>query len=472
MTENARPLRLTDTALRDGSQSLLATRVRLEDMLPVAEMMDDVGFWSMEVWGGATFDSCLRFLNEDPWERLRAFKRALPKTKLQMLLRGQVVVGYRHYADDVVKRFIAKARANGIDVFRIFDAFNDLRNMETAMRAAKAEGGHVQACFCYTLSPVHSNDGFVKLAQEMAQMGADSICIKDMGGLISPYDAFELTQKLKASLNLPVQLHTHYTSGMASAAGLKATEAGLDVLDTAMSPMALCTSQPATEPMVAMLRGRTRDTGLDLALLSEISKKLTEMRRKYAMFETGLFGVDTNVLLYQVPGGMISNLISQLREQNAIDKLQAVLEEVPRVRKDLGYPPLVTPSSQICGTQAVLNVVLGERFKMAPKEVTAICKGLYGRTPAPIDPEIRKKVIGNETPIDCRPADLLEPEMEKAAKELGELARCEEDVLSYVLFPQVAMPFFKRRARKAELSQETVAVLAAALAQSETGVRA
>jgi oxaloacetate decarboxylase alpha subunit len=472
MTENTRPLRLTDTALRDGSQSLLATRVRLEDMLPVAEMMDEVGFWSMEVWGGATFDSCLRFLNEDPWDRLRAFKKALPKTKLQMLLRGQVVVGYRHYADDVVKRFIAKARANGIDVFRIFDAFNDLRNMETAMRAAKAEGGHVQACFCYTLSPVHSNDAFVKLAQEMAQMGADSICIKDMGGLISPYDAHELTQKLKQSLNLPIQLHTHYTSGMASAAGLKATEAGLDILDTAMSPMALSTSQPATEPMVAMLKGRARDTGLDLALLSEVSKRLTEMRRKYSVFETGLFGVDTNVLLYQVPGGMISNLISQLREQNAIDKLQAVLEEVPRVRKDLGYPPLVTPSSQICGTQAVLNVVLGERFKMAPKEVTAICKGLYGRTPAAINPEIRKKVIGDETPIDCRPADLLEPEMEKAAKELGDLAKSEEDVLSFVLFPQVAMPFFKRRARTNELSQETVAILAAALAQTETGARA
>lgn len=472
MSETARPLRLTDTALRDGSQSLLATRVRLEDMLPVAEMMDSVGFWSMEVWGGATFDSCLRFLNEDPWERLRAFKKVMTKTRLQMLLRGQVVVGYRHYADDVVKRFIARARANGIDVFRIFDAFNDLRNMETAMRAAKAEGGHVQACFCYTLSPVHSNDAFVALAQEMAQMGADSICIKDMGGLISPYDAHELTQKLKAKLTLPIQLHTHYTSGMASAAGLKAAEAGLDVLDTAMSPMALSTSQPATEPMVAMLQGRERDTGLDLALLSEISKRLTDMRKKYAMFETGLFGVDTNVLLYQVPGGMISNLISQLREQNALDKLGDVLQEVPRVRQDLGYPPLVTPSSQICGTQAVLNVVLGERFKMAPKEVTAICKGLYGRTPAPINPEIRKKVIGDETPIECRPADLLEPEMEKAAQELGALATCEEDVLSYVLFPQVAMPFFQRRARKDELSRETVAVLAAALAQTEAGARA
>ncbi len=472
MSENPNPLKLTDTALRDGSQSLLATRVRLEDMLPVAEMMDNVGFWSMEVWGGATFDSCLRFLNEDPWDRLRAFKKVMPKTKLQMLLRGQVVVGYRHYADDVVKRFIARAKANGIDVFRIFDAFNDLRNMETAMKAAKAEGGHVQACFCYTLSPVHSNEAFVKLGKEMAQMGADSICIKDMGGLISPYDAYELTKSLKESLTLPIQLHTHYTSGMASAAGLKATEAGLDVLDTAMSPMALSTSQPATEPMVAILRGRARDTGLSLPLLSDISKKLTEMRKKYASFETGLFGVDTNVLLYQVPGGMISNLISQLREQNALDKLDDVLEEVPRVRKDLGYPPLVTPSSQICGTQAVLNVVLGERFKMAPKEVTAICKGLYGRTPAPIDPEIRKKVIGDEKPIECRPADLLEPEMEKAAKELGDLAKCEEDVLSYVLFPQVAMPFFKRRERKDELPKETVAVLAAALAQAEAGARA
>lgn len=472
MTENVKPLRLTDTALRDGSQSLLATRVRLEDMLPVAEMMDNVGFWSMEVWGGATFDCCLRFLNEDPWDRLRSFKKVMPKTKLQMLLRGQVVVGYRHYADDVVKRFVAKARENGIDVFRIFDALNDPRNMETAMGAAQAEGGHVQACFCYTLSPVHSNDGFVKLALELAQMGADSICIKDMGGLISPYDAYELTKKLKERLTLPIQLHTHYTSGMASAAGLKAAEAGVDVLDTAMSPMALSTSQPATEPIVAMLKGRSRDTGLDLPMLSDISKKLTELRKKYAMFETGLFGVDTNVLLYQVPGGMISNLISQLREQNAIDKLSAVLEEVPRVRKDVGYPPLVTPSSQIVGTQAVLNVVLGERYKMAIKEVTAICKGLYGRSAAPIDPEVQKKVIGDEQPIDCRPADLLEPEMEKAAKELGDLARCEEDVLSYVLFPQVAMPFFKRRDRKDALPKETVAVLAAALAQAEAGARA
>ena len=467
MTEGPKPLKLTDTALRDGSQSLLATRVRLEDMLPVAEMMDAVGFWSMEVWGGATFDACLRFLNEDPWERLRAFKKAMPKTKLQMLLRGQVVVGYRHYADDVVKRFVARARANGIDVFRIFDAFNDLRNMETAMKAAKAEGGHVQACFCYTLSPVHSNDGFVGLALEMAQMGADSICIKDMGGLISPYDAFELTKKLKDALSLPVQLHTHYTSGMASAAGLKAAEAGVDVLDTAMSPMALSTSQPATEPMVAMLKGRPRDTGLDLSLLSEISKKLTEVRKKYALFETGFFGVDTNVLLFQVPGGMIFNLISQLREQNAVERLSDVLDEVPRVRKDLGYPPLVTPSSQICGTQAVLNVVLGERYKMVPKEVTAICKGLYGRTPAAIDPEVRKKVIGDDTPIDCRPADLLESEMERAAKELGDLAKCEEDVLSYVLFPQVAAPFFRRRDRTDGLPRETVAVLAVALARVE-----
>ena len=440
-------------------------------MLPVTEKMDAVGFWSLEVWGGATFDTCLRFLNEDPWERLRTFKRHAPKTPLQMLLRGQNVVGYRHYADDVVERFVVRARANGIDVFRIFDALNDLRNIEVPMRIATREGAHVQACISYTLSPVHSIDGFVEMARQMAQMGADSVCIKDMAGLLSPYDASELVGRLKATLDIPIQLHTHYTSGMASATALKAVEAGLDVLDTAISAMALGTSQPPTESFVAMLKDRTRDTGLDLALLSDIAQQLTQIRKKYAGFETGLFGVDTNVLLFQIPGGMISNLISQLREQNALHRLNDVLAEVPRVRKDLGYPPLVTPTSQIVGTQAVLNVVLGERYKMVPNEVRSLVKGLYGRTPAPVDPEVRRKIIGDEEPVQSRPADLLEPEMEKAAKEIGELARSEEDVLSYVLFPQVATQFFKRRARGEGLPAETVAVLAAALARAEAGTR-
>ena len=471
MNAHTSPLRLTDTALRDGHQSLLATRMRIEDMLPVAEKMDAIGFWSLEVWGGATFDTCLRFLNEDPWERLRTFKRHIPKTPLQMLLRGQNVVGYRHYADDVVERFVVRARANGIDVFRIFDALNDLRNIEVPMRIAKREGAHVQACISYTLSPVHTIDGFVEMARQMAQMGADSVCIKDMAGLLSPYDAYELMGRLKATIDLPIQLHTHYTSGMASAAALKAVEAGLDVLDTAISAMALSTSQPPTESFVAMLKDRPRDTGLDLALLSDIAQQLTQIRKKYAGFETGLFGVDTNVLLFQIPGGMISNLISQLREQNALHRLNDVLAEVPRVRKELGYPPLVTPTSQIVGTQAVLNVVLGERYKMVPNEVRSLVKGLYGRTPAPVDPEVRRKIIGDEEPVQSRPADLLEPEMEKAAKEIGELARSEEDVLSYVLFPQVATQFFKRRARGEGLPAETVAVLAAALARAEAGTR-
>ncbi len=441
----AKPLGITETVLRDSHQSLLATRMRIADMIPAMEMLDSIGYWSLEVWGGATFDSCMRFLNEDPWERLRVMRKRMPRTRLQMLLRGQNIVGYRHYADDVVDRFVAKAVDNGMDVFRIFDALNDIRNMEPAMRAAKKYGAHVQATVCYTLSPVHSNDGFVQMANELLQIGADSICIKDMAGLISPVDAYELVSRLKAETNVPISMHCHYTSGMASMAYFKAAEAGIDLLDCAISSMSLGTSQPPTETIVAALAQTARATGLDVGKLSEIGKYFAKVRKKYSEFEMGTFGVDTDVLQFQIPGGMISNLVNQLREQGQEDKLPEVLKEVPRVRADLGYPPLVTPSSQIVGTQAVLNVLLGERYKIVPKEVKNLVKGMYGRTPAPIDPEVKKLVLGDEEAISCRPADLLEPEFDKAEAEIGELARGEEDILSYVLFPRVAREFLDRQ---------------------------
>ncbi len=457
------PLRITDTILRDAHQSLLATRLRTEDMLPIAPKLDAVGFHSLEVWGGATFDSCMRFLDEDPWERLRLLKAAFPRTPMQMLLRGQNVVAYRHYADDVVERFVHLAHKNGVDIFRIFDALNDTRNLQTAMRAAKATGAHVQATISYTISPVHSNDLFVALGQELAGMGADSLCIKDMAGLIAPYDAYDLVKRLKAEVGLPVQLHCHYTSGMASAAYLKAAEAGVDVVDTAISSMSLASSQPPTESIVSLLKGTARDTGLDLALLSEIARYFAEVRTRYRAFEGELIGVDTNVLTYQIPGGMISNLVSQLREQNAVDRLPEVLVEVPRVRAELGYPPLVTPTSQIVGTQAVLNVLLGERYKVIPKEVKAYAKGMYGRSPAPIDPATQKLILGDEQPIQSRPADLLSPELPKAREELGSLARSEEDVISYVLYPQVAKEFFQKREQGEVLDKSVVAAIASAL---------
>jgi oxaloacetate decarboxylase alpha subunit len=438
--------------------------MRIDDMIPAMEMLDDVGYWSLEVWGGATFDACMRFLNEDPWERLRVMRKRMPKTRLQMLLRGQNIVGYRHYADDVVDRFIGTARENGMDVFRVFDAFNDIRNMEANMRAVKKYGGHLQAAICYTLSPVHSNEGFVKQFQELLQYGADSLCIKDMGGLISPKDAYDLVTRLKQVTDVPISLHSHYTSGMASMAYFEAAVAGCDIVDTAISAMSLGTSQPPTESLVAALAGTPRATGLDLAKLSAIGKHFTQVRKRYAHLEMGTFGVDTNVLQFQVPGGMISNLVNQLREQGQEAKLPEVLKEIPRVRAELGYPPLVTPSSQITGSQAVLNVVLGERYKMIPKEVTNIVKGMYGRTPAPIDPEVKKRVLGDEAPITGRPADLIAPEMEKARAELGALARSEEDVLSYVLFPQVAREFLEKRGKPvATVTPEQLAAVALAL---------
>jgi oxaloacetate decarboxylase alpha subunit len=458
-----KPLMICETLLRDAHQSLLATRMRTEDMLPLCSMLDDIGYWSLEVWGGATFDTAMRFLGEDPWERLRTLKKAMPKTPFQMLLRGQNVVGYKHYPDDIVERFVVLAKQNGVDVFRIFDALNDLRNMEFAMKIAKREGGHVQGVISYTISPVHSTEAFVKMGADLKSIGADSIAIKDMAGLITPYVAYDLVKALKEQVGLPVQLHTHYTSGFGTAALIKAAEAGVDVVDCAISAMAMSTSQPPTETIVAALRGTERDTGLDLAKLADIARKTTDIRAKYASFEAGIAPVDVNVLQFQVPGGMLTNLISQLRQQGAMDKYYEVLDEIPRVRKDMGYPPLVTPSSQIVGTQATLNVVLGERYKIIPEEVKQYFRGYYGQPPAPMDPAIQKKAIGTEKPITCRPAEMLAPGMEAARKELGELARSEEDILSYALFPQIAKPFFERRNKGLGGKEEVAAAIATAL---------
>ena len=451
---------ITQTICRDAHQSLIATRMTTEEMLPALPLMDKDSYHSLEVWGGATFDACLRFLNEDPWERLRKIRKAAPKTKLQMLFRGQNVLGYRHYADDVVEYFVQKSIANGIDIIRIFDALNDVRNLQTAINATKKEKGHVQAAISYTISPVHNNDFFVKLAKEYESCGADSICIKDMAGLLTPYNAFELVKKLKKAVKIPIQLHTHYTSGVASMTYLKAIEAGVDIVDTALSPMALGTSQPPTEPLVATLQGTEYDTGIDLNLLTEIAEYFKPLREKYlasGLMSTKVLGVDINTLKYQVPGGMLSNLVSQLKQQGKEDKLDEVLKEVPEVRKDLGYPPLVTPTSQIVGTQAVLNVLMGERYKMVTKETKGICKGEYGRTPVPIDDEFRKKIIGNEKAITCRPADLIKPELEKLKKECAEWVEQPEDVLSYALFDQVAVKFFEqRKAEKYKIDKDLV----------------
>jgi oxaloacetate decarboxylase alpha subunit len=460
------PVRITETCLRDAHQSLLATRMRTEDMLPIAEMLDKVGYHSLEVWGGATFDSCMRFLKEDPWERLRKLKQKIRRTPLQMLLRGQNVVGYKHYPDDIVEKFIVYAKKNGIDIFRIFDALNDFRNMEWAMKIVKREGGHVQASFCYTLSPLDSIEGFVEKGKTLEEMGADSVCIKDMSGLISPYQAYALVTKLKDELSVPVQLHTHATSGMASSACVKAAEAGVDVIDTAISSLASQTSQPPTESLVSTLDESDRKTGLDLTLLTEIASYFADIRKKYKAFESGLHGVDIRVLKYQIPGGMLSNLISQLREQDAEDRFEDVIAELPRVRKEMGYPPLVTPSSQIVGTQATLNVLLGERYKVIPKEVQQYFRGYYGRPPGPIDERVKKLAIGDEKPITCRPADLIEPGFEKAKEEIGDLAESEEDILSYALFPQIARSFLERR-KKGGGIEEIVAVLSYVLAKRQ-----
>jgi len=447
--EPAPPKRLliTDVVLRDGHQSLLATRMRTEDMLPIAQKLDSVGYWSLEVWGGATFDTCLRFLKEDPWERLRALRAAMPNTRMQMLLRGQNIVGYRHYADDVLERFIERAAFNGIDVFRIFDALNDLRNMEPAMREVKACGKHVEASICYTVSPVHSLDRFVELAKRLEDLGTDTLCIKDMAGLLSPPDAYRLVKQLKAAVRTPIHLHSHYTSGMASMSALMAVTAGLDMLDTAISPLAGGTSHPPTETLVAALRNTPYDTGLDLPQFAPIADHFRTVRRKYHQFESDFTGVDAEILTTQIPGGMLSNLAAQLAEQNALDKMKQVLEEVPRVRKEMGYPPLVTPSSQIVGTQATLNVLTGERYKVITTETKNYFLGLYGRAPGPLDPEIMARSIGEEEPIKGRPADRLEPELEGARKELVGKATAIEDQLSLALFPAAAREFFEERER-------------------------
>ncbi|ACL76087.1 oxaloacetate decarboxylase subunit alpha [Ruminiclostridium cellulolyticum] len=441
-------VRITETVLRDAHQSLIATRMKTEEMLPIVEKLDNIGYHSLEAWGGATFDSCMRFLNEDPWMRLRKIKDVAKKTPLQMLLRGQNLLGYKHYADDIVEYFVQKAVANGMDIMRIFDALNDARNIETAIKACKKEGGHAQGCICYTISPVHNLELFVKDAKQLESMGADSICIKDMAGLLVPYQAYELVKALKESVKIPIQLHTHYTSGVASMTYLKAIEAGIDIVDCAISPMSMGTSQPPTEPLVATLKGTDFDTGLDLEKLSEIADYFRPLKEKYiesGLLDVKVMGVDVNTLIYQVPGGMLSNLVSQLKQSNALDKYEEVLKEVPRVRADFGYPPLVTPSSQIVGTQAVLNVLTGERYKMVPKESKGVVKGEYGKTPAPISDEIKAKILGDEKPITCRPADLIEPELEKIREAVKDYIEQDEDVLSYAMLPQVAEKFFKQR---------------------------
>ena len=444
-------VKICETVLRDAHQSLVATRMTTEQMLPILEEMDKVGYYALEVWGGATFDACLRFLDEDPWERLRKIRDKVKNTKLQMLFRGQNILGYRHYADDVVEYFVQKSIANGIDILRIFDALNDPRNLKTAINATIKEGGHVQAAISYTTSPVHTNEGFAKYAKQLEEMGANSICIKDMAGLLKPYDAYELVSLIKQNVKIPVQLHTHYTSGLASMTVLKAIEAGVDIVDTAISPLAMGTSQPPTESLVAALAGTEYDTGLDLAQLDKICKYFTPIREQF--MESGLLNpnvlkVDVNALLYQVPGGMLSNLVSQLKQAGKLDKLPEVLAEVPNVRKDAGYPPLVTPSSQIVGTQAVLNIISGERYKMVSKEFKGIVRGEYGKTPVDIAPDFRKKIIGNEKPITYRPADALEPELDKLREEVKPWAIQDEDVLSYALFEQVAVKFFEKRKAK------------------------
>ncbi len=453
-------IRITETVLRDGHQSLIATRMKTDEMLPILEKMDKVGYYSLEMWGGATFDSCLRFLNEDPWERIRKSKKVLKNTKLQMLLRGQNILGYKNYSDDILIEFVNKSLANGIDIIRIFDALNDLRNIEKAVKATKKYGGHAQGTFVYTISPVHNIELYVKLAKEIESMGADSLCIKDMSGIITPYMAYNLVKEVKKNISIPVQLHSHYTSGMASMAYLKAIEAGVDVVDTAISPFGLGTSQPATEPIVATLAGTEYDTGLDLNLLAEIAEYFKGVKEEYiknGILNTNVYNVDTRVLTYQIPGGMMSNLLSQLSAQNALDRYEDVLKEVPRVREDLGYPPLVTPTSQIVGTQAVFNVILNERYKMIPQEVKSYVKGMYGKPTVPITDEIKQKIIGDEEVVTVRPADLLPPQLEEMKKDIKEYCEQDEDVLTYALFPQVAMNFFKqRRAEKYKIDSDLV----------------
>ncbi len=451
-------VKFTETAFRDAHQSLIATRMGLDEMLPIAEKMDKVGYHALEVWGGATFDSCLRFLNEDPWERLRALRKVLKNTKLQMLLRGQNLLGYKHYPDDVVEEFVRLSIKNGIDIVRIFDALNDLRNIKTALNATKRFGGHAQAAICYTTSPVHNTQYYVNLAKEMEEMGADSICIKDMSGILLPYPAYELVTEIKKVIKVPLELHSHFTSGVANQSYLKAIEAGVDIIDTAISPLGNGTSQPATEPMVAALNDSPYEADLDREILLEVSDYFKSLREKYiakGLMDIKVLNVDINTLKYQVPGGMLSNLVSQLKMQGKEDLFDEVLKEVPRVREDFGYPPLVTPMSQMVGTQAVFNVLLGERYKMVPVEAKNYVKGLYGKPPVEISNEIKTKIIGDEEIFTGRPADLLSPQLDEFRNEIKEYLEQEEDVLSYASFPQVALEFFKQRqAEKYKISSD------------------
>ncbi len=451
-------VKITETILRDAHQSQAATRMRLDEMLPVASKLDKVGYYSIECWGGATFDSCLRFLNEDPWERLRQLRKAMPNTKLQMLLRGQNILGYKHYADDVVDEFVKKSIENGIDIIRIFDALNDTRNMKQAMDSCKKYGGICEATISYTTSPVHTNEYFIKLAKELEKMGADIICIKDMAGILLPYTAYELVKGIKKVVKVPIHLHTHQTSGTGNLTYLKAIEAGVDIIDCALSALGNGTSQPATEPMVAVLQGTEYDTGLDLKTLNELSSyfdKVADRLKKDGWLTEKSLKTDVRALIYQVPGGMLSNLVGQLKKLGAMDRYDEVLAEVPNVRKDLGYPPLVTPTSQIVGTQAVFNVISGERYKMVSAETKDVLRGKYGKLPAEPNPEIVKKVLGDEKPITCRPADLIKPELAKYRDEIKEYIEQEEDVLSYALFPQVAINYFKyRQANKYKVDSE------------------
>lgn len=444
-------VKITDTIFRDAHQSLIATRMKTEDMLPIAEKMDKVGFHALEVWGGATFDACLRFLNEDPWERLRSLRKAFKNTKLQMLLRGQNLLGYKNYPDDVVEEFVKKSIENGIDIIRIFDALNDPRNIRKSIEVTKKYGGHAQGAISYTISPIHNNEYYVNLAVEMEKMGVDSICIKDMAGILLPYVAEELVKELKKKINVPLEIHSHFTSGIANQTYMKAIEAGVDIIDTAISPFGMGTSQPATESMIASLKGSKYYPDIDMDLLLEITEYFKGLREKYekeGLLNNKVLNVDVRTLKYQVPGGMLSNLVSQLKQQGALDKFEKVLEEVPKVREDLGFPPLVTPMSQMVGTQAVLNVLFNERYKIIPKEVKNYVKGLYGKPAAPIKEEIKKKIIGEEEVFTGRPADLLEPQLNKYKEEIKEYIEQDEDVLTYALFPQVALDFFKYRQSK------------------------
>jgi pyruvate carboxylase subunit B len=467
---NAKKIEVTDVVLRDAHQSLIATRLRTEDMLPICEKLDQVGYWSLEVWGGATFDACVRFLKEDPWERLRQLRKALPNTRLQMLLRGQNLLGYRHYADDVVEAFVQKAADNGIDVFRVFDALNDMRNIETAMKAVKKAGKHAQGVICYTTSPVHTAALFVQQAKDMQAMGADSIAIKDMAGLLTPYGTYDLVKAIKAAVDLPLVVHSHSTSGLAPLCQMKAIEAGADRIDTAISSFSSGTSHPATESQVAALKGTDYDTGLDLVLLGEIADYFREVRKKYHQFESEFTREDVSVQISQVPGGMMSNLANQQKEQNELDKIRVVFAEIPRVREDLGFPPLVTPTSQIVGTQAVYNVLAGQRYKTITNEVKRYLQGGYGHAPAAVSAELLKKAIGNEEVLEGRPADLLSPELEKLRADIGALALSEEDVLTFAMFPDLGREFLQQRADGTLKPEELLPVEAVAKGKMGTSV--